>query len=287
MTDGTASRLISVSLISSADRLRPIRSDVVASLAADIKANGLLQPIVVRPDPNFAKGFRLIIGAHRLEAVRELGWNDVRATVRSKMSDDQARALEISENLLRVELSPIDRAVFLGEWKRIYEVENPSAKRGGDRKSQVFKDQKETVSVRSFADYAADELGFSGKTIRNAVKLCDIEQDLLKILRAERPDITQSDLLKIARLYNREAPETSRVLQSKVVKALVSKPEQAVKTIIDQAQGVEPMHAEKRPDWEKLAAKFQALAPKDQDRFLNAIHPRLSAKLKMLELADQ
>ena len=57
------------------DRVRRGVGDV-ASLAASIEDLGLLQPIVITSDK------RLICGARRLAACRQLGWAEIPATVR-------------------------------------------------------------------------------------------------------------------------------------------------------------------------------------------------------------
>ena len=53
---------------------RAINADKVAELAASIQELGLLSPIIVNSNGE------LIAGAHRLEACKQLGWDDIPAT---------------------------------------------------------------------------------------------------------------------------------------------------------------------------------------------------------------
>ncbi|MFO7265365.1 MAG: ParB/RepB/Spo0J family partition protein [Limnochordales bacterium] len=75
-------------------------------LAASIAANGLLQPLVVRPKEG---GFELVTGERRWRAVKRLGWSTVPAIVR-ELSDEDAAALAMIENLQREDLNAIEEA---------------------------------------------------------------------------------------------------------------------------------------------------------------------------------
>jgi ParB family transcriptional regulator, chromosome partitioning protein len=79
----------------------------LAELEASIKANGLLQPIVVRVAPN-AK-WELVAGERRLRAVTRLGWTEIPVVVRD--FDDRAMlTLALVENLQRADLNPLEEA---------------------------------------------------------------------------------------------------------------------------------------------------------------------------------
>ena len=85
------------------------RPDELAELEASLKANGLLQPIVVRPRPN-GDGFELIAGERRLRAAARLGWEDIPAVVK-EIDDQMLLTLALVENLQRSNLNPIEEAL--------------------------------------------------------------------------------------------------------------------------------------------------------------------------------
>ena len=89
-------------------RLRVLRPDRVAEIAESMQANGLLQPIVLRTGED--NGFWLVAGRHRFEAAKLLKWDRIQATIYEGMDTDRAELAEIDENLIRAELSPIERA---------------------------------------------------------------------------------------------------------------------------------------------------------------------------------
>lgn len=80
----------------------------LSALASSIAANGLLQPITVRPRPS-GGGWELVAGERRLRAVSRLRWTDVPALVRD-FDDREMLTLALVENLQRAELNPVDEA---------------------------------------------------------------------------------------------------------------------------------------------------------------------------------
>jgi ParB family chromosome partitioning protein len=91
---------------------REFSPEQLTELVDSIRANGLLQPIVVRPATDATpKGaeWELVAGERRWRAVRQLGWTEVPAMV--KEIDDRAMLiLAIVENVQRAELSPLEEA---------------------------------------------------------------------------------------------------------------------------------------------------------------------------------
>ncbi len=78
-------------------------------LAKSIQANGLLQPLLVRPGLGEGTGWELVAGERRLRAVVQLGWSEVPAWVREV--DDQALlVLALVENLQRDSLGALEEA---------------------------------------------------------------------------------------------------------------------------------------------------------------------------------
>jgi ParB family transcriptional regulator, chromosome partitioning protein len=93
-----------------ASRIQPrshFRPEEVTSLAASIKKNGVLQPILVRKTRQGQ--FELVCGERRYRAAKEAGLRKIPAVV---LDINDRRALEFAmvENLQREDLDPIDEA---------------------------------------------------------------------------------------------------------------------------------------------------------------------------------
>lgn len=88
---------------------REFEPQELAELSASIEANGLLQPLVVRPEPGRTDRFQLIAGERRFRAVTSLRWEGVAAVVR-EVDDETLLVLALVENIQRSALSPLDEA---------------------------------------------------------------------------------------------------------------------------------------------------------------------------------
>jgi ParB family chromosome partitioning protein len=76
-------------------------------LAASIKAQGLMQPILVRPVA--AERYEIIAGERRWRAARLAGLQDVPVVVRD-VNDQAALAMALIENIQREDLNPLEEA---------------------------------------------------------------------------------------------------------------------------------------------------------------------------------
>jgi len=81
--------------------------DATAGLAESIRAQGIVQPVVVRPRPG--GGWELIAGERRWRAAREAGVTTVPAVVR-QADDRDSLLLALVENVAREQLSPVEEA---------------------------------------------------------------------------------------------------------------------------------------------------------------------------------
>ena len=106
----------------------------LAELAASITANGVVQPILVRP---LASGrFQLIAGERRWRASRLAGKKTVPALLR-QVSDEQALEITIVENLQRADLNPMEQARAFERLSREFHMtqEQIATRTGKDRVS--------------------------------------------------------------------------------------------------------------------------------------------------------
>ena len=108
----------------------------LAELAASIQENGLLQPIAVRPKP-LGAGYLIIAGERRWRAARLAGLDEVPALIKD-VTDEQAAALALIENLQREDLDPIEVAEGCRQLIEKYGLtQETAAKRLGKSRSAV------------------------------------------------------------------------------------------------------------------------------------------------------
>jgi len=126
-------------------------------------------------------GYELVAGLHRLEAARKCGHQTIRAEVYDDLGDDEAKLLQIDENLCRAELSPAERAAHLVERKRLYETLHPETGHGGDRRSAEARSSSHSENLKAFVEDTAAKTGKGRSTIaREAKRGADI-RDVAKL----------------------------------------------------------------------------------------------------------
>ena len=89
-----------------------MREDSLAELAESIKAQGVVQPIVVRPLQNAAGGeteYEIVAGERRWRAAQMAGLATIPAVVR-EIPDESAVAVSLIENIQRENLNPLEEA---------------------------------------------------------------------------------------------------------------------------------------------------------------------------------
>lgn len=92
---------------------RDVSRSALTELANSIRAQGVIQPLIVRPAKGGSDGeYEIIAGERRWQAARLAGLTTVPVIVRES-SDRDALALALIENLQREDLNAVDQAVAL------------------------------------------------------------------------------------------------------------------------------------------------------------------------------
>lgn len=81
----------------------------LAELAKSIEENGVIQPLVVRPDPQRAGAYQIVAGERRWRAAQRAKLHTVPAVVR-ELNDGEVLQLAIIENIQRSDLNPLEEA---------------------------------------------------------------------------------------------------------------------------------------------------------------------------------
>jgi len=87
-------------------------ADALQELADSILAQGVVQPVVVRPVPGESGKYELIAGERRWRATQLAGLHEIPAVIRD-VPDQAAMAMGLIENIQREELNPIEEATAL------------------------------------------------------------------------------------------------------------------------------------------------------------------------------
>ena len=173
---------IGVELIRHRCDARPRADAALTALEGSIGEIGLLSPIIVRPASN---GYEVVAGSHRLQAVELLGWGEIDGFV-MQADDLKAELAIIDENLVRAELSPVDRAQQTARRKAIYEELHPETKAhvAGAHASNALQGNASANLAPAFSADTAAATGKSERSVqRDAERGEKIEPAALEAIR--------------------------------------------------------------------------------------------------------
>ena len=137
-----------------------MREDTLQELADSIRAQGLVQPILVRPLGN-GEQFEIIAGERRWRAAQMAGMHEITTIVR-RIPDKAAIAMALIENIQREDLNPLEEAQALDRLIREFEMTHQQA---------------------------ADAIGRSRAAVSNLLRLLDLGARLKKLLAARELDM--------------------------------------------------------------------------------------------------
>lgn len=182
--DGTPTS-IPIAEIMVGKRLRSLSQKTVAELAQSMSEIGLKTSITVRWNDNQG-GWILVVGFHRLEAARLLGWSEISAIIQVG-TDHEARMWEIDENLFRAEVTALERADLMKERVRLV----------GENVAQIGPPcglQPREQGIRK----TARDLDLSRSQIQRDLKVASITPEAKEAARAAGIADNQSKLLAVA-----------------------------------------------------------------------------------------
>lgn len=145
---------------------KPYSPEKLAQLAEDIRINGVLSPIIVRPLGDL---YQILAGHNRWNASRMAGKDTIPAMV-MEVDDDTAALIMVNTNLnQRDQLLPSEKAFA-------YKVQLDVMKRQGCRTDLT---SRQNVGKLEAADILGKEAGESGRQIQRYIRLTYLIPDLL------------------------------------------------------------------------------------------------------------
>jgi ParB family chromosome partitioning protein len=137
-------------------------------LTASVREHGVLQPILVRPQPN--GHYQLIAGERRWRAAQGAGLTVIPALI-EEIDDETALEIAVIENLQREDLSPIDEAMIYDKMIREY-----------------------GYSIRKLAHKLGKDKGY----LENRLRLADAPPEIRELVSVRKDTLSHAyELLKV------------------------------------------------------------------------------------------
>jgi ParB family chromosome partitioning protein len=154
-------------------------AEKIQELADSIRAEGLLQPIVVRP---VGERYQLIAGERRLRACQLMGLKTIACRI-LKVSNASSAVLALIENLQREGLNPIDESMGYASLMRDFDLTQEAvAERMGKNRSTIANALRLLQLDREIQAYLAKNLISTG----HAKVIAGIEDSAQQVLLARR-----------------------------------------------------------------------------------------------------
>ena len=160
-----------------------IDPESLQELADSIKAQGVMQPIVVRPISD--RKYEIIAGERRWRATQLAGLDAIPAVIRD-VSDEAAIAMALIENIQREDLNPIEEAASLQRLQREFDLT-----------------QQEVATA----------VGKSRSTVANLLRLMSLQDDVRRLV--EHGDLEMGHARALLGLEGADQSQAARTVVGK------------------------------------------------------------------------
>jgi ParB family chromosome partitioning protein len=186
----------------------------IQELAESIQANGLLQPIVVRPYGGF-KQYQIIVGERRYRACKLAGIKEVPVLIQ-KLNDEETANAALVENIQRENLSPIEEALA---YQSIMDAQNLTqaqlAEKMGKKQSTIA-NKLRLLNLSPTVQQALKEKKITERHGRALLKFDNIAQQNNMLKRIEDNDLTVEETEKLVKA-SLEPPKKKKKGKSKAL----------------------------------------------------------------------
>jgi ParB family chromosome partitioning protein len=202
-----------------------MRPESLSELASSIKAQGLVQPILVRPLPRpstqEAQRYEIIAGERRWRAAQMAGLAEIPAVIRD-VADEAAVAMALIENIQREDLNPLEEARALQRLVDEFGLTHQSA---------------------------AEAVGRSRAAVSNLLRLMDLADEVKELLETRRLEMGHGRAL-LGLTSRRQQIEVAGLVAKKSLS--VRETEALVRRLIAPAAAAKPEPGSADPDIRRL-----------------------------------
>jgi len=165
------------------DQIRPFKdhpfkvldNNDMNELVTSIKENGVIVPVMVRPD---GSGYEMISGHRRMHAAKLAGLKTIPAIIK-EMTDDEATIAMVDSNMQREQILPSERAFSL-------KMKMDALKRQGERNDLTSDHEGPRLAARD----AGRTEGISATQVKRYIRLTELIPEMLELVDNKRLSIT-------------------------------------------------------------------------------------------------
>jgi len=156
-----------------------LHDDKMTDLVESIKENGILVPVLVRPDDEGS--YEMISGHRRLHAAKAAGLSTIPAVIK-EMTNDEATIAMVDANIQREEILPSERAYSL-------KMKMDAMRRQGARIDLIDGTSDTECRKLNTAEIVGEECGMKQVQVRKYVRLTELIQELMNLVDEKKVPI--------------------------------------------------------------------------------------------------
>ena len=176
-------------------------------LSASIKDKGVLEPILVRPNPNLKDEkadknqppLMIISGERRYRASMQAGLSEI-PVIEMDISEEEALEIALIENLQRKDLTPFEEAEGYKALSDRFEYTHENIAKAVGKSRTVVTESLALLAIPQRVREAAQALGISTKSILLEILKADTEEEMIRLLeQVSRHGLSRDDLRRQTR----------------------------------------------------------------------------------------
>ena len=179
-------------------------------LIESVRSKGVLEPILVRPNPDAGTGrarYRIISGERRFRAAQEADLVEI-PVIEMQVDDDEALEIGLIENLQRKDLTPFEEAEGYDALGARYGYTHEEIAEAMGKSRTVITESMSLLALPEAARHLADKLGVRSKSLLLEVSKLDSEDEMREVIElAAEHRLSRDDLRRRTRRKSpRKAP---------------------------------------------------------------------------------
>lgn len=199
------------------ERKRSINEAKVEEIAASIASIGLKQPITIRFISETEAPI-LVVGLHRLLAMKKLGHTQIETFVDYQESDLDAKMWEIAENLHRSDLTMLEKSEHIEEWrklnkeKKVSQVATPS---GGLQPAELgIRETARTLGVTTREVERSREIAGMAPKAKEKAKALHLDDNQSALLSAAKEKTVEEQIKKLQEIGSDKRAQQDRITKT-------------------------------------------------------------------------
>lgn len=226
------------------------------SLIESIQENGILVPVLVRPNKN-NDGYEMVSGHRRKFAMMQTGATEIDAIVRD-LDDDQATIIMVDSNIQRENILPTERGFA-------YKMKLDAMKRQGKRIDLTCSQVGNKLGKKSL-ELIADEVGESKNQIHRYIRLTYLIKTLRDMVDGINEDgfkIAMNPAYELSFLTNEEQNDLVQCIQDSLATPSLAQAQELKRLSqsneLDEDKMMDMLLADKPNQKEKISLKMEEI----------------------------